>query len=233
VTRRPAVSEASLAVVAAQDRSDDDRRLDASRRPVELLSFLRLRPGARVAELGAGTGYLAELLARAVAPGGVVYGQNSAWVLARSAERPWSERLQKAVMKNVVRVDRAFDDPLPPDARDLDTVLCVLFYHDLFWMGVDRGKMLHSVRAALRQGGTFVVIDHSGRPGTGVSEVQTLHRVEETVVRAEIERAGFRLRAVGSFLRNPEDARDWNTAPSSAGDARGTSDRFVLAYEKP
>jgi predicted methyltransferase len=53
------------------------------------------------------------------------------------------------------------------------------------------------------------------------------------VVRAEIEKAGFRLRAESSFLRNPGDARDWNASPKVAGEKRGTSDRFVLAFEKP
>jgi predicted methyltransferase len=63
--------------------------------------------------------------------------------------------------------------------------------------------------------------------------VKTLHRIEEQVVREEIEAAGFRLVAEGTFLRNPADPRDWNDAPSAAGARRGTSDRFVLKFVKP
>jgi predicted methyltransferase len=79
----------------------------------------------------------------------------------------------------------------------------------------------------------YGIVDHSGRDGTGAAEVKTLHRIEEKLVREEIERAGFRLAAEGAFLRNPGDARDWNASPSAAGEKRGTSDRFVLKYVKP
>ncbi|MFN8544494.1 MAG: SAM-dependent methyltransferase [Candidatus Binatia bacterium] len=198
-----------------------------------MLAFFGVAPGMRVADLGAGGGYTTELLARVVGPIGVVYGQNSRFILERFAERPWSARLAKSVMQYVVRIDREFDDPLPPEARSLDMVLIVLFYHDTVWMGVDRTRMNGAVFRALRPGGIYGIIDHSGRPGSGTNEVKTLHRIEERVVREEIEAAGFRLVAQAGFLRNPADPRDWNDAPSAAGDRRGTSDRFVLKFVKP
>jgi predicted methyltransferase len=227
------VSEAALAIVNAADRSDSDKALDAGRHPAEWLSFFRIAPGMKVAEIAAGGGYTTELLARAVGPSGKVYGQNSKWILERFAEEPWSERLAKPAMKNVVRVDREFDDPLPPEAKDLDAVICMLFYHDLFWLGADRDKMNKVVYAALKPGGVFAIVDHSAKDGAGSTEVKTLHRIEEKIVRGEVEKAGFRLRAEGSFLRNPSDARDWSAAPGAAGEKRGTSDRFVLIFEKP
>src|SRR6185436_16287681 len=85
------------AAVDASDRSDDDKKLDAGRHPAELLAFFQIGPGMKVAELGAGRGYTSELLARAVGPTGVVYGQKSKWLLERFAEKPWSERLAKPV----------------------------------------------------------------------------------------------------------------------------------------
>ena len=167
-----------------------------------------------------------------MAPGGVVYGQNSKAILERFAEKPWTERLTKPAMKNVVSVDRDFEDPLPPEARDLDAVLLVLFYHDLFWLEVDRDQMNRAIFNALKPGGVYVVIDHSGRPEAGATEVKTLHRIEEKVVKSEIAKAGFQLAEEGSFLRNPQDTRDWNDSPRAAGEKRGTSDRFVLVYKK-
>src|SRR5215510_14310949 len=164
------------AAVDAPDRSTADRALDAGRHPVEMLAFFDVRPGMRVAELGAGMGYTTELLARAVGPKGIVYAQNNKFILDRFAEGPWSERLQKPVMKNVVRVDREFDDPLPPEARDLDAVFMVLFYHDTVWMKADRAKMNRAVYQALKPGGVFAIVDHSAKSGTGLSDVQTLHR---------------------------------------------------------
>jgi predicted methyltransferase len=79
----------------------------------------------------------------------------------------------------------------------------------------------------------YAVVDHSGRTGSGSSETQTLHRIEESVVKAEIESAGFNLAEEASFLRNPQDARDWNDSPMAAQARRGTSDRFVLKFIKP
>lgn len=226
-------SPAVQAALDAPDRTADDRALDAGRHPGELLGFLGVAPGMKVAELGAGGGYTAELLARVVGPSGVVYGQNSRFLLDRFAEKPWTERLAKPVMKNVVRVDRDFDDPLPPEATNLDAVLLLLFYHDTVWMKTDRAKMNANIFKALKPGGVYAIVDHSGRPGSGTTETETLHRIEEKVVREEIEAAGFKLAGEAGFLRNPADTRDWNASPRSAGEKRGTSDRFVLKFVKP
>jgi predicted methyltransferase len=221
------------AVVDAPDRAAADRALDAGRRPDRLLAFIGAKPGMRIAEIGAGLGYTTELLARAVGPTGVVYGQNNRFIRERFAEKPWAERLAKPVMKPVVRVDREFDEPLPPEATDLDAVVNVLLYHDTVWMKTDRTRMNRAIYAALRPGGIYVIVDHSGKSGTGVSEVETLHRIEETIVRQEIEAAGFKLVADADFLHNPADTRDWNASPRTAGERRGTSDRFVLKFAKP
>jgi predicted methyltransferase len=220
------------AIVGAADRSEEDRKLDAGRMPAKLLEFIGVRPGAKVAEIGAAGGYTAELLARAVGPTGVVYGHNSQRILERFAEKPWSERLAKPVMKNVVRVDRDFDDPLPAEASELAAVVLVLFYHDTVWLKVDRERMNRAIRSALAADGVYVIIDHSARAGSGLSDVETLHRIDEQMLRAEVESAGFRLARSADFLRVPGDTRDWNTSPRKAGERRGTSDRFVLAFAK-
>lgn len=220
-------------IVDAKDRDADDRKLDAGRHPAELLAFFGIAPGMRVAEIASGGGYTTELLARAVGPKGTVYGENSPFILKRFAEKPWSDRLAKPVMKNVVRVDSEFDAPVPADVHDLDAVIDVLFYHDTVWQKTDREKMNRAVFAALKPGGVYGIVDHSGRPGTGVTETETLHRIEEKALRDEVERAGFKLAAEGSFLKNPGDTRDWSASPRVAGERRGTSDRFVHRYVKP
>ena len=227
------ITETARAVVAAPDRSEADKKLDAGRHPAELLSFFHIGPGMKVAEIAAGGGYTTELLARAVGPTGIVYGENYKFILERFAEKPWSERLAQPAMKNVVRVDREVEDPFPPEAHDLDAVLCVLFYHDLVWQNADRDKVNAAAFRALKHGGLYGIVDHSARAGAGTTETKTFHRIEESVVKAEVERAGFKLRTEGDFLRNPNDTRDWNDSPSAAGERRGTSDRFVLAFEKP
>jgi predicted methyltransferase len=228
-----AVSPALRAVVDSPDRTVKDRELDAGRHPAELFAFAGVTPGMRVADLQAGLGYTTELLARAVGPDGVVYSQNNKFVVERFAAKPWAERLTKPALKNVVRVDRELDDPLPSDAKNLDAVFLVLFYHDAVWMGADREKMNRAVFASLRQGGEYIVVDHSAKDGSGLSDVKTLHRIDEHAVVDEITHAGFRLADKGDFLHNASDTRDWNDSPMAAGERRGKSDRFVLKFVRP
>ena len=219
-------------IVADTNRATDDRALDLWRHPAELLSFIDVGVGAQVAELGVGGGYTTELLARAVGPSGRVYAQNNRFILERFAGPAWQARLQKPVMSPVVRVDREFDDPLPLEAQNLDLVVSVLFYHDTVWMKVDRAKMNRAIYNALKPGGAYIIVDHSAHHGSGISESETLHRIDEGAVIAEIENAGFHLHSEGHFLRNPQDTRDWSTSPRSAKERRGTSDRFVLKFIK-
>ncbi len=221
------------AVVTAADRSPEDRALDAGRKPVELLAFLGVQPGWRIADLGAGGGYTTELLKRAVGSEGVVYGQNSKKLLEMFLEKPWGARLAKPAMKGVVRLDRDFDDPFPDGLHRLDAVTMVLFYHDTVWLGVDRAAMNKAVFAALKPGGVFVIVDHSARQGDGIDVASTFHRIEENVVKSEVLAAGFVLDGQADFLRNKDDTRDWNDSPRAAGERRGTSDRFVLRFRKP
>lgn len=233
VARVTDIPPAIAAAVAAPDRSEADRVLDAGRQPAALLAFFGVAPGQRVAELFAGGGYTAELLARTVGESGRVFGQNNRFVLERFAREPWAARLASPALRNVTRVDRELDDPLPAEAHDLDAVLFVLAYHDSVWQHTDRAAMNRAVFRALRPGGVYGIVDHSAAEGHGTSDTQTLHRIEEPVLIGEVLAAGFRLDAEADFLRNPSDPRDWNDSPRAAGERRGTSDRFVLRFVKP
>jgi predicted methyltransferase len=128
----------------------------------------------------------------------------------------------------ITAVVRPFEDPVPPEVAEFDLVTLMFNYHDLGHLGVDRAAMNRAVFQALRKGGIYVIADHSGRPGTGISEAGTLHRVEEAFVRKEVEAAGFKLAAEGTFLRNPNDPRDKNTP-----DPPQPKDEFVLKFVKP
>ena len=221
------------ALVGSPDRLEEDRALDAGRRPAEMLRFLQVRPGMRVADIGAAGGYTTELLARAVGPTGTVYAHNSS-LLAAMVGDAWPQRLARPAMQRVVRVDRDLEDPLPPEAKGLDLVVMNAIYHDTIWLRTDRARMNKAIFDALAPGGAFVVIDSSARPGMDIDEAAyELHRVDEKLVRDEVRAVGFRVEGEGDFLRNPSDARDWNPAPNEAGARRGTSDRFALRFVKP
>lgn len=211
------------ALVASPDRSEADRKNDVRRKPAQLLAFYEVRPGMRVADLGAIAGYNTELLARAVGPSGKVYAQNIPNYAARM-----DERMKKPVMQNVVPVVREIDDPLPSEAANLDLVTLNFFYHDTVNLGTDRARMNRAVFNALKPGGIYIVADHSGRPGTGATETKSLHRIEESMERREIEAAGFRFVGEGGFLRNRDDPRDVPVFKSTI-----PNDEFVLKFVKP
>src|SRR4051794_25795933 len=71
------------AIVAAPDRSDADRQVDARRLPAKMLAFTGVKTGMKVLDMEASAGYSTELLARSVGPAGVVYAQDSAAVIER------------------------------------------------------------------------------------------------------------------------------------------------------
>jgi predicted methyltransferase len=245
----PLSRERIAQIVASPDRSAADRTNDLRRKPEAMLAFIGVRPGMTVLDVSAGGGYTTELIARAVGPGGKVYGQSqppdpnrakpaaaeggeaapaAAAPRLTSAQR-LAERAKNPAAGNFVAVVRPFEDPAPPEvAGSLDLVTFMFNYHDLGYMNVDRARMNRAIFAALKPGGIYVVADHSGRPGTGISESGTLHRVEDAFVRREIEAAGFRLAEEGNFLRNPNDPRDRNTPEPPM-----PKDEFVLKFIKP
>ena len=135
---------------------------------------------------------------------------------------------KKDVMKNVVLTVRPYDDPLPAVVREVDLITFFFAYHDTTFMKVDREQMNKRLFAALKPGGLLVVADHSAKAGEGVSVARTLHRIDERVLRRELESAGFRLVSEGGFLRNPEDPRDTRVFSPKI-----PVDEFVLKFERP
>jgi predicted methyltransferase len=242
-------------ILASPDRRAADRTNDIRRKPGQMLAFIGVRPGMVALDLSAGGGYTTELIARAVGPTGRVYAQSAprnqnvpppaaaeggtAPPSAGAASRPagpspssaiLAERAKNPAAGNIIPVVRKFEDPVPAEvaSNGLDLATLMFNYHDLGHMGVDRAQMNKAVFAALKPGGIYVIADHSGRPGTGISESGTLHRIEEAFLKKEVESAGFRLIDEGNFLRNPSDPRDKNTPEPPQ-----PKDEFVLKFIKP
>jgi predicted methyltransferase len=216
------------AIIGSPDRTDADRQTDKRREPGKMLPFTGVKAGMKVLDMEAGGGYSTELLARAVGSTGTIYAQDSAAVIERFVKDKFDIRAQSPAMKNVVHVIRDFDDPIPPDVNGLDLITFFFAYHDVTYMAVDRAEMNRKMFAALKPGGFLIIADHSARPGDGIAVARTLHRIEESVLRGEIEAAGFKLVEEGNFLRHPEDPRD---APVFRPQV--PVDEFVLKYQKP
>jgi predicted methyltransferase len=227
------VPEPIRAAVTAPDRDVADRRLDAGRKPAEVLAFWKIAPGQKIGELFSGGGYTTELMARIIGDAGAIWAQNTTEILEKFARAPWTARAAKPVMKHVIAVERPTDDPFPPEAKDLDAVITFVNYHDFVWQKADRAKLNKLVFDRLKTGGIYGIADSSAKPGSGIADVETLHRIDEDVVKNEVLAAGFKLDAESDLLRHPEDTRDWNSSPKAAGARRGQSDRFLLRFVKP
>jgi predicted methyltransferase len=219
------------AIVNAPDRDARDKQRNGQRKPAQLIAFAGAKPGMHVADLGAGTGYTAELMARAVAPGGTVVAQDSPHWDGDCLKTAWDARL--GARTNLTHVMRDWASPLPPEAHDLDLVTFVAAYHDVVAEGDDPTKLNAAVFAALRHGGTYIVIDNSAKPGTGTTACAPLHRIDEAVVKQQVTSAGFRLAGENDFMRNPNDPRDWNADPSAKDPRVHTQDLFALKFVKP
>jgi predicted methyltransferase len=227
-------------------RNESDRARDATRRPLEVLRFAGIEEGQRLAELMAGEGFYAELLARAVGRSGRVVAHNNERSQARYGEQ-LALRLARIDAAEPARSGSSSDAHhsssvapiearvIPLDALDLeagsfDAIFLVQFYHDTVWMGVDRAEMNVRIFEALAPGGVFLVIDHATGPGVGSDEVKTLHRIEREQVEREVQAAGFRLAERSSLLENPLDDHTRNVFDP---EIRGRTDRFLLRFEKP
>src|SRR5207302_9000536 len=128
------------AIVAAPDRSEADRKLDTNRAPAQWLAFIGAKPGMKILDIEAVYGWKAELLARAVAPGGKVYAQNSEATFTRVKDR-LEARLKTPAAANIVSAVGPFEDPAPAGMHDFDRVTFFYGYHDVTYLGIDRAQM--------------------------------------------------------------------------------------------
>src|SRR5437763_2006374 len=117
------------AIIAGPDRSYADRKLDTNRAPAQWLAFIGAKSGMKILDVFAVYGWKAELLARAVAPGGKVYAQNSEASFARVKDR-LEARLKTPAAGNIVSVVGPFEDRAPTEMRDLDRETFFYAYPD-------------------------------------------------------------------------------------------------------
>jgi predicted methyltransferase len=104
-------------------------------------------------------------------------------------------------------------------------------YHDLHnFPGLSVAAFNKSVFDSLKPGGLFVVLDHSAPAGSGVSDTNTLHRIDVDAVKTEVMAAGFEFVASSDVLANPADPRTANVFDPSI---RGKTDQFILKFRKP
>lgn len=226
-----AKSAGYAAALADPARPAADRARDAARRPAELLAFAQVSRGEKVGDYIMGGGYLTRILAAAVGPQGRVYGFQPAEFIALRNQYGVDQRTVDAAYDNVIAV--AGSAPSPAWPEPLDTIITVQNFHDLYNKMAPAGTGLLAARnlyAALKPGGTMVVVDHSAPTGTGSTLSDSLHRIDKAGVIDAFTRAGFRLDAESTLYARPDDPRTGNVfAPA----IRGQTDQFTLRFRKP
>ncbi len=150
----------------------------------EIVDALKLAPGDRIADVGAGTGLFVGLFAEAVGLKGKVYAVD---ISPRLIDH-MNKRITDEGLTNVeVMLSKDRSTELADGSVDA-VFVCDTYHHFEHYEA-----MLGSIFSALRPGGQLVVIDFERIPG--VSRGWTLGHVRAGKERftSEIERSGFRL----------------------------------------
>jgi predicted methyltransferase len=212
-------------VLADPIRPPEDVARDADRKPAQLLSFVGVHAGMTIAELAPGGGYFTRILTGAVGPKGHVYAITG---------RPSPALQTLAQQRPNLTVVQASPGTIPVPGQ-VDLVWTTQNYHDFknakLPTGGDAAQAYNAAAfRALKPGGTYLIEDHEAAPGAGATQTSTLHRIEDVVVKREVEAAGFKLVGESNLLRNPADP---HTARVTDPVIRGKTDQFILKFRKP
>jgi predicted methyltransferase len=221
--------------VASPSRSPDNVKLDAGRKPAQVLSYLGLKPGMQVLDLFGANAYWAEITAPFVGSKGHVTVWNPTQFY--SDKRKAAFEAFMASHPNVSIVISPFEAPNLPK-NYADWVILNDNYHDTYWQNpklnipqMDPNVFVKAVYAAMKPGATIGVIDHVANPSNDTrATVEKYHRIDPNVVKADFRRAGFVLVGSSDLLRNPAD--DHSTEVHDPKIA-GKTDRFILLFKKP
>ena len=208
-----------------------DALTDPALKGPEVIAFIGVKPGQSIADLCAGR--FVRAFSKAVGPKGHVYAVEPAELVKVDTDIPAA---MKAVTDDGAYANVSVSTP-PVNAlalpEHLDAVFIRQNYHDLHdkFMGpADVPAFNRAVFAALKPGGVYVVLDHASAAGSGLKDTDTTHRIDEAVVKSEVEAAGFVLARESTILANPADDHTklvFNPA------IRGKTDQFLLKFRKP
>lgn len=216
--------------VADTTRPADDTKLDADRKPAEVLAFAGVRPGQTVGEFLPGGGYYTRLISDIVGPKGKVYAlETTAWG-PKNIEAT-KTAVDAVPLKNVTLDTAAFGHFNAPGKVDL--FFTSLNYHDLHvakYGVVDMAAFNKQVFDAVKPGGTYVILDHVANPGTDDAAIAKVHRIEKAVVIKEVTGAGFKLEGESAVLAHPADDHTKNVFDPAV---RFKTDQFLLKFRKP
>ena len=224
----PSIPAYITAAVADSARPAEDQQQDPDRQPAATLTFAGVKPGERVIEITPGKGYYTRLLSAVLGAKGKLYAAISP-PKPDAPPPPVQAIAADPHYGNVsVSVQRAADLKLP---QGVDLVWTSRNYHDFHNIpDVEVATINRAVFAALKPGGTYLVLDHAAEAGSGTRDTNTLHRIDAEAVKKEVSSVGFKLAAESDILRNKGDP---HTAKVFDAEIRGHTDQFILKFTKP
>jgi arsenite methyltransferase len=163
-------------------RHMNDPSRDAWQKPKQVVEKLGIKPGARVADLGAGGGYFTWYLAAAVGPQGKVYAVE----IDDTALGIIEKEMKSRGVTNVVPVRAEPGDAKLPEPVDL--VFSCGTYHHM----EDRVAYFRSLARYLKPDGKVAILDFYAQ---GFFSGLLGHGTTKEEVRREMESAGYRLAA--------------------------------------
>lgn len=216
--------------IADPARPESDRKQDADRKSLEVLTFSGIKPGDRVADFIPGRGYVTRLFSKIVGKQGHVYAVVPKEMPDRAATSV-NEIADDSTYGNVTVLREPVNDFKAPEK--LDMVWTSMNYHDLhndFFGPADLTKLNKAIFNTLKPGGIYLVLDHAAEPGSGVRDTNTLHRIDPAVVKKEVLAAGFELDTQSDILKNPDDDHTLKVFDPAI---RGKTDKFIYRFRKP
>jgi predicted methyltransferase len=224
----PSIPAYITAAVADSARPAEDKQQDVDRQPAATLAFAGVKPGETIIEIAPGKGYYTRLLSAVLGAKGKLYAAISP-PKPDAPPPPVQAIAADPHYGNVsVSVQRFADLKLP---QGVDLVWTSRNYHDFHNIpDVDVANINRAVFAALKPGGTYLVLDHAAEAGSGTRDTNTLHRIDAEAVKKEVSSVGFKLAAESDILRNKSDL---HTAKVFDAEIRGHTDQFILKFTKP
>jgi predicted methyltransferase len=226
-----AFAAASPTILTMPARPDADAKRDADRKPLEMVDFAMIQPGATIVDFLPGGGYFTRIFSAAAGQKGRVIAFVPGSFAARfPAALTGLKALAAEPGRENIAVASSADGALAP-AGTVDVVWTSQNYHDLHNVPGDAAASVNKAAfAALKHGGYYVVLDHAAAAGSGLRDTNTLHRIDPAVVKAEVVASGFTFDGESIVLANADDNHTLKVFDPAL---RGHTDQFIYRFRKP
>lgn len=240
-------------IINSEHRAESNQVRDQYRHPQQTLEFFGITSDMTIIEVWPGKGWYTEILAPYIKQGG---GQFIAAGFPQHSGPKWRQNMQAEYQAWLSASPKHYDQTKlvelgPPSFWNLgldesvDSVLTFRNVHNWLKGGYDT-EMFAAFYRVLKPGGILGVTDHRAAINTDLTAMKTSGYLDQDLVIALAQKAGFILDATSEINANPKDSKDhpkgvWTLPPTlRLGEQDknhylkiGESDRMTLLFRKP